>query len=72
MTFEVEGDNDNNKTVKGLGLATEKFLGGWDCPKSQRKEQIKQISLKCEMWLKGMKNRHLPSYMGLMAYKYNL
>ena len=48
------------------------FLGVYDSPEGVNKEQIKKISEKVSTWTQRMRNAHLPSYLGWLAYKQKL
>ena len=71
--MEVPVDDGETFTFKSLPLNKEKeFLGVYDSPEGGNKEQIKKISEKVSTWTTRMRNAHLPSYLGWLAYKQKL
>ena len=66
-------DDGDHFSCKSLPLDKEKeFLGVFDSPQGGNKEQISKILEKVEKWTQRLKNGHLPSYLGWLAYKNKL
>jgi hypothetical protein len=51
---------------------SKKTLGVRDCPAGGSKSHLKHIQDKVNAWIDKMKNGHLPSSMGWIAYKFQL
>jgi len=71
--MEVPVDDGRTHVFKSLPMYEEReFLGVFDSPEGGNKEQLEKISEKVSTWIQRMRNGHLPSFLGWIAYKHKL
>ena len=67
--LQIPVDDDKSINIKSLPLNQEKkFLGVYASPEGGNKKQLEKILEKATVWIQRMKNAHLPSYLGWLAY----